>query len=69
MSHDMRPQSATGFGRWMQCTKCGATQHSGYYWLGGVKSKEEPPCPERYRDPAYAKWRETAEDATRDILG
>ena len=42
--HEMKSQSAPGHGRWKQCTKCGATQHSGHYWLGGYKSKEQPPC-------------------------
>lgn len=42
--HLYRRQSAPGFGAWQQCDHCGATQHSGYYWLAGFKSKSEPPC-------------------------
>lgn len=42
--HHYRRRSAPGFGAWMQCDHCGATQHSGYHRLAGFKSKTEPPC-------------------------
>ena len=42
--HDMQKQSAAGHGGWQQCKNCGATKHSGFWWLAGYKSKDEPLC-------------------------
>lgn len=43
-NHQYQPFSARGFGSWHTCSICGTSKHSGYYWLGGYKSKTEPPC-------------------------
>jgi hypothetical protein len=59
--HHYRRQSATGFGAWMQCDHCGATQHSGYYWLAGFKSKSEPPCFEGDMQVFGSEWANSAE--------
>jgi hypothetical protein len=29
---------------WELCKVCGATKHSGHFWLGAYKSKTIPPC-------------------------
>jgi hypothetical protein len=57
MQHDMEKQSATGHGSWMQCNNCGATNHGGFWWLGGYKSKDEPHCKPYVIDP---EWRKNA---------
>ena len=46
---------------WRQCRTCGCAKHSGYWWLGGYKSKVEPPCfiyP--LRQPKLLEWQEQA---------
>jgi hypothetical protein len=53
-------RSAVGFGNWKQCHNCGATKHSGYYWLAGYKSKEEPPCPTTFEELEYKNWKDNA---------
>ena len=55
--HDMQKQSVTGLGSWQQCKDCGATKDSGVWWLGGYKSKHEPPC-EIF--PINEDWRKSA---------
>ena len=42
--HKMVSTSEPGYGRWNICTECGTTQHGGYWWLAGWKSKVPPPC-------------------------
>lgn len=58
--HKMKSKSYPGMGRWRACEICGAAQHSGHWWLGGYKSKDEPPCSENglFRD-----WLENAKKA------
>lgn len=42
--HYLKRQVEPGYGSWMFCHACGATQHSGFWWFAGMKSKIEPPC-------------------------
>jgi len=60
--HEFIDQSYHGFGRWKQCVNCGATRHSGLYWLGGYKSKVKPPCTINH-DNEFKKWIDNALDA------
>lgn len=53
----------SGNGRWKQCRNCGATKHSGYWWLAGYKSKVEAPCfqyPSQQH--AFDEWKKKAID-------
>lgn len=47
-SHEFLKRTAVdGDGKrhnWHQCTSCGTAKHSGYFWLGGYKSRNEPHC-------------------------
>lgn len=57
--HRYQRKSVPGYGAWQQCDHCGATQHSGYYWLAGFKSKTEPPCND---EPTFgSEWANSAE--------
>ncbi len=59
--HKMFKNSGVEFGKrsnWLQCEKCGATKHHGFWWLGGYKSKQEPPCEIH---PINSKWLNEAE--------
>ena len=56
--HTMKSRSERGHGSWKQCKDCGATYHGKLWWLGGFKSKEEPPCTLHGID---AKWKYGAE--------
>jgi len=44
--HNLKTVREHGFGSWEQCQDCGATFHSGYWWIAGYKSEKEPPCGE-----------------------
>lgn len=62
--HDMKKQSATGFGSWLQCKDCGATVHTKLWWIGGYKSKEQPHCtPNNIND-----WKSRATVCTTDDM-
>jgi len=63
LSHDFRPEQAKGFGKWLQCTQCGATKHFGYFWHGGYRSKVAPPCLRWGQDP---EWRANAQPIPTD---
>jgi hypothetical protein len=41
--HDFKKSIYAGIS-WIECDRCGATKHSGFFWLHGWKSKTEPPC-------------------------
>lgn len=60
-AHSYQRKSAPGHGAWQQCDHCGATQHSGYYWLSGFKSKSEPPCFEGDMQVFGSEWANSAE--------
>ena len=63
MPHVMVDVSAHGHGKWRACQKCGATKHSGYFWLGGYRSKTEPPCPTNFKENDYIGWTNKAESS------
>ena len=42
--HNLKKKSYRGFGSWLQCSLCGCTYHSNFWWIGGYKSPEEPIC-------------------------
>ncbi len=59
--HDLFKNSGVEFGKrsnWLQCGKCGCTKYFGFWWLGGYKSKTEPPCE---INPINKEWRKNAE--------
>jgi len=59
--HSFRWASAPGFGRWRECKVCGATAHGGFFWLGGFKSKVEPPCCYGFGAPEVRAWKAEAQ--------
>lgn len=62
LGHIFQNKQERGHGKWLQCSICGATQHSGFYWLHGWKSLQEPPCVLYYEKSAVvAAWRAQAE--------
>jgi len=62
-THILRNQQASGAGKWKQCIDCGATTNGGYWWLGGYKSKDEPPCNQYGGD---AEWQKNATSVAED---
>lgn len=54
--HEMVNRSERGFGKWRECKECGATNHSGHWWLAGFKSKDEPPCWVSPEEIEYKRW-------------
>lgn len=63
--HKLTHQSGddgSGFSRWKVCEVCGASRHSGYWWLGGYKSKVEPPCHSEPYKQDFIDWRDSAID-------
>jgi len=60
MPHVMFDASA-GRERWKQCKVCGATKHSGYWWLAGWRSKVEPPCYPYANNISKSEWAANAE--------
>lgn len=64
LGHSYRKRAAVGHEEWFQCVICGATQHHGFYWLGGYRSVVEPPCVMAHSKSAVVKaWKSTAERA------
>lgn len=59
--HLFRWASAPGFGRWRECDICGTSKHSGFFWLGGYKSKVEPPCCYGHGAQEVRAWKAHAE--------
>jgi hypothetical protein len=46
---------------WEFCKVCGATKHSQHFWLGGYKSKMNPPCIQYpVNQPALIEWQKQA---------
>lgn len=54
--HNFKRKCSLDNGVWLQCTKCGTTCHSGFFWLGGYKSIFEPPCFEYVNDDLLKAW-------------
>lgn len=47
------------------CVVCGTAKHKdGWYWLAGIRSKQEPPCHQGHpmTSPAFAEWMKQAEN-------
>ena len=38
-AHELKKKSVPGYGSWMQCEKCGATNHGVYGGLADTKAK------------------------------
>lgn len=68
MGHSYRKRAAAGYEEWSQCVICGATQHHGFYWLGGYRSVVEPPCVMAHAKSAVVRaWKSTAEQAEDNV--
>lgn len=47
------------------CVVCGTAKHKdGWFWLAGIRSKQEPPCHQGHpmTTPAFAEWMKQAEN-------